>query len=129
MAEDKQESVLDLDTQTTDAQNEAKAEVKSETKNQAKTETAAKKPAIQVNVPLTMIVMICAIASIVLAFITNFVIIVGGSFAFVTVCRCINYIALCATVVLYLIDYLKNKNFSVNPAFICVILAIIVAAF
>lgn len=121
MAEKEQESVLDMDEKET----APKAESQKETKAEAK----EKKPAVQINVPFSTIVMICAIATIVIAFLTQFIIIVGGSFGFVTVCRCFKYIAMCATVVLYLVDYLKNKNFNFNPEFICIILSIVVATF
>jgi len=125
MAEDKQEDVVEMDAKEAAPKEEIKVEEK---KTEAK-ETAAKKPAIQVNVPLNTIVVVCAIATIALAFLTQFFILVGCGFTFITICRCFKYILACATVVLYLLDYLKNKNFAVNPAFICVLLSIFVATF
>lgn len=125
MADDKQESVIDMDTPAQEKENKPAETVKVEEK-----ETTQKaKPAIQINVPLNTLIMVCAIASIAIALLASFFLIVGASMTLVNVFRCINLFALCATIALYLVDYIKNKNFSVNPAFICMVLAIIVAVF
>ena len=129
MAEEKQEDVVDMDATKAAPQTEEKAEVKSEEKKAEVKQTEAKKPAIQVNVPLNILAVVCAIVTIVVAFLTQFFIVVGCGFTFITICRCFKYILACATVLLYIFDYLKNKNFAVNPAFICVLLAIFVATF
>ncbi|MBQ7602529.1 MAG: hypothetical protein IJU58_00040 [Clostridia bacterium] len=125
MAEDKQEDVIDMDAKEA----APKEEAKQEEKNAEVKQTEAKKPAIQVNVPLNILVVVCAIATIVVAFLTQFFLVVGCGFTFITICRCFKYILACATVVMYVFDYLKNKNFAVNPSFICVLLAIFVATF
>ena len=122
MADEKQESVIDMDVPAQETQKEEpkKAEEK-------KTEQKQKQ-AIQINVSFNTLILIFAIVSIALALFSGFFRIVGAGAVVYSVFKCLNLIALCATMAFYLVDFIKNKNFSVNPAFICMILAIFVTA-
>lgn len=122
MADEKKESVLDM---TTDVKKETKvesAEAKPAEAKPAKTETQS---TVRINLSLNTIVMILSIATLVLALLTAFIACIVSNYTVVAVFRCISIIAMGGTLVTYLVDFIKNKSFSFNPTFVCMVLAIL----
>ena len=91
--------------------------------NEEKKQTASKN---ETTVTLCTLVVILAIASMCLTFLTDFLGLFVGNYTVYCIFRCINLVVLAGAISCYLIDYFKSKTFSVNPAFICVVLAILV---
>ncbi len=124
MADENKESILDT---TTDNGTATKTEAVATNVNEQKPVKAEKTSNVKVNITLNMIVMILSIATLVLAVLTAFIACVSSADAstVVRVFMCITYVALAGTLVVYLVDYLKNKSFSFNPAFIVMLLAVV----
>ena len=108
MADENNESVLDMkETET-------------------KTEKAQKsEKTINVSMQLSTLVLLLGIVCIFLRLFTLFLAVVGAG-TVVTVFMCINILAVIATLALYVVDALKYKNFAMNATFIIMIAAVLI---